>query len=47
MRASVNLWLQIGALVAFGFLRLLSPGRLLAIFVVTVVGGGSPVPETF
>lgn len=38
MRASVNVALQIGALVAFGVLRLLSPGWLLVILIVTIVG---------
>ncbi|MDQ4119691.1 MAG: hypothetical protein M3235_22440 [Actinomycetota bacterium] len=38
MRASVNVALQIGALVAFAILRLLSPGWLLLILIVTVVG---------
>lgn len=38
MRASANVVLQIGAVVAFGILRLLSPGWLLLILIVTVVG---------
>lgn len=38
MRASVNVALQIGALVAFAILRLLSPGWLLLIVILTIVG---------